>query len=97
MKNVVKHHNLLFSTLSEITSLIAAGHDRTIIIEKLLDCSLVVLNAERVHLLQMERNRIVKHTKARRGEGSSRAGPVNSPAPGLRAWRKPGYGWPTGL
>jgi diguanylate cyclase (GGDEF)-like protein len=63
MKNVVKHHELLFSTLSEITSLIAAGHDRNIIIDKLLECSLVVLDAERVHLLQMEKDRIVKHTR----------------------------------
>jgi diguanylate cyclase (GGDEF)-like protein len=69
MKNVIEHHDLLFSTLSEITSLIAAGHDRSIIIEKLLECSLVVLDAERVHLLQMESDRIVKHTRTQGDDG----------------------------
>ena len=48
MKKFVQHRNLLFSTLSEITSLIVAGHDKRIIFEKLLDCSLTVLDAEHV-------------------------------------------------
>jgi diguanylate cyclase (GGDEF)-like protein len=87
MKNFVKYHDLLFSTLTEITSLIAAGHDRNIIIEKLLDCSLVVLDAERVHLLQMERNQIVKFTKSRTGGDATEVKVVPMPeSSGIRDW-----------
>ena len=35
MKKFEQHRDLLFSTLSEITSLIIAGHDKQIIIDKL--------------------------------------------------------------
>jgi diguanylate cyclase (GGDEF)-like protein len=87
MKNVIKHHELLFSTLSEITSLIAAGHDRKIIIEKLLDCSLVVLDAERVHLLQIEGDNVVKHSKTRSGDGTTLVKVVPLPeSGGIRDW-----------
>jgi len=65
MKKFVQHRNLLFSTLSEITSLIVAGHDKRIIFEKLLDCSLTVLDAEHVHLLEIEGDRIIKYSKSR--------------------------------
>lgn len=69
MKKLEKHRDLLFSTLSEITSLIIAGHDKTIIIDKLLDCSLVVLDAERVYLLELCEHHIVKYSKTRNPTG----------------------------
>ena len=60
MKKFVEHRELLFSTLSEITSLIIAGNDKRIIFQKLLDCSLRVLDAERVHLFELDQGRILK-------------------------------------
>jgi len=70
MKKFLKHRELLFSTLSEITSLIVAGNDKKLIFERLLDCSLTVLDAERVYLLELERDSVVKYSKARaRGRG----------------------------
>lgn len=71
MKKFVKHRDLLFSTLSEINSLIIAGNDKKIIIERLLDCSLTVLDAERVHLLELGDTGIVKYTKSRDSSGVS--------------------------
>jgi GAF domain-containing protein len=65
MKKFVEHRELLFSTLSEITSLIIAGNDKRIIFQKLLDCSLKVLDAERVHLFEIDQGRILKYTKSR--------------------------------
>ncbi len=64
MKKLEKHRDLLFSTLAEINSLIIAGNDKKIIIERLLDCSLMVLDAERVHLLELTDPGIVKYTKS---------------------------------
>ena len=40
------YKDILFSTLSEITSLIVAGKDKRKIFEKLLHCCLVVLEAD---------------------------------------------------
>lgn len=71
MKRFEKHRDLLFFTLSEITSLIIAGHDKKIIIDRLLDCSLVVLDAERVYLLELDKEKVVKYSKAKLSEGPS--------------------------
>lgn len=65
MKKIIRHRDVLFSTLSEITSLIVAGHDKRVIFRKVLDCALRVLGAEKVHLLEVEGQRIVKYTLAR--------------------------------
>jgi len=64
MPKLAKYKDILFSTLSEITSLMTAGKDKIIIIQKLLDCSLVVLEAEKVYLLEMSGDRIIKYSKA---------------------------------
>jgi diguanylate cyclase (GGDEF)-like protein len=64
MKKLEKHRDLLFSTLAEINSLIIAGNDKKIIIERLLDCSLQVLDAERIHLLELTDPGIVKYSKS---------------------------------
>lgn len=59
----VKHRDLLFSTLIEITSLINAGQDKERIIRRLLDCALTILGAERVFLLELDGQRIIKYSK----------------------------------
>lgn len=71
MKKFELHRDLLFSTLAEINSLIIAGNDKKIIIERLLDCSITVLDAERVHLLELTDDGIVKYSKSRRPRGRS--------------------------
>ena len=63
MKKLEKYKDILFSTLSEITSLIIAGNDKKIIIQKLLDCSLTVLEADRVYLLELSEDRMIKYSK----------------------------------
>jgi len=65
----VTHRNLLFSTLSEITSLINAGSDKERIIRKLLDCALTILGAEKVFLLELNGQRIVKYSKSSGDDG----------------------------
>jgi diguanylate cyclase (GGDEF)-like protein len=67
MKKLEKHKDLLFSTISEITSLIIAGNDKKIIIQKLLDCSLRILEAEKVYLLELSGERIIKYSKSEDG------------------------------
>lgn len=71
MTKFVKHRDLLFSTLAEINSLVIAGNDKKIIIERLLDCSLTVLDAERVHLLELGDSDIVRYTKTMGSSGVS--------------------------
>lgn len=87
MKKLEKHKDLLFSTLSEITSLIIAGNDNNIIIDKLLDCSLVVLDAERVYLLELCDDKIVKYSKIRNssGAGYMKTDSINE-SDGVRHW-----------
>jgi diguanylate cyclase (GGDEF)-like protein len=87
MKRFEKHRDLLFFTLSEITSLIIAGHDKKIIIDRLLDCSLVVLDAERVYLLELDMGQVVKYSKSRSTNGAAEL-KINSisEAGGVRDW-----------
>lgn len=63
MKKIIRNRDVLFSTLSEITSLIVAGHDRHLIFRKVLDCAIRVLDADKVHLLEVEGGRIVRYTR----------------------------------
>jgi len=87
INKIVRHGSLLFSTLAEITSLIVAGHDKRLIFHKLLDCSLAVLDAERVHLLEIDNDRIIKYTRAGEGEGrDSMNVEVIQDSPVLREW-----------
>jgi len=65
MKRIIRNRDLLFSTLSEITSLIVAGHDRSLIFRKVLDCAIRALDAERVHLVEAVDGRIVRYTRDR--------------------------------
>ncbi len=64
-----KYRDRLFSTLAEINSLIIAGHDKRMIISKVLDCSLTVLEAERVYLLELEDGKLVKYSQSREALG----------------------------
>lgn len=87
MQKFEKHKDLLFSTLSEITSLIIAGHDKKLIIDRLLDCSLVVLDAERVYLLELDQDIIVKYSKIRQvGDASEMKIDTISGASNVRQW-----------
>jgi len=87
MNTILQHGGLLFSTLSEITSLIVAGHDKRLIFQKLLDCSLAVLDAERVHLLEIDHDRIIRYTRAREGHGADAMKvDVIDDSPVLREW-----------
>jgi diguanylate cyclase (GGDEF)-like protein len=63
MKKIIRHRDVLFSTLSEITSLIVAGHDKRMIFRRVLDCASRVLEAEKVHLFELEGNQIVRYTR----------------------------------
>jgi diguanylate cyclase (GGDEF)-like protein len=68
MKKIIRHRDVLFSTLSEITSLIVAGHDKRVIFRRVLDCALRVLDAEKIHLLEVEGAKVVKYTIERDAE-----------------------------
>jgi len=63
MKKIIRHRDVLFSTLSEITSLIVAGHDKRLIFRRVLDCATRVLDAEKVYLFELEGNQIVRYTR----------------------------------
>ncbi len=87
MKKLDKYKEILFTTLSEITSPTIAGRDRKMLFQKLLDCSLIVLEAERVYLLELDREQIVKYSKSREAGPFA---PINvqkiSETIGLRDW-----------
>jgi diguanylate cyclase (GGDEF)-like protein len=87
MNKLDRYKDVLFSTLSEITSLIIAGNDQRMIFQKLLDCCLVVLEAERVYLLELDGERIVKYSKSRAaGPGAAIKIDRISETIGLRDW-----------
>ena len=65
MNKFEKHKDILFTTLAEITSLIIAGNDKRLIFQKLLSCCLTVLEAERVYLLELHGNDIVRYSKSK--------------------------------
>jgi diguanylate cyclase (GGDEF)-like protein len=60
-----KYSRLLFSTLSEITSLTIGGTDKRLVIQRLLEGCLVALEAEKVYLLELNGDRIVKYSRSR--------------------------------
>lgn len=59
-------HNLdyLFNTLRDVSSLIKAGREWNVLLKRLLDCALDLLPAERVHLILLENERLVKYSAA---------------------------------
>ncbi len=86
MKKIVRYADLLFGTLSEITSLIVAGHDKRLIFQKLLVCSLTVLDAERVYLLEIDHDRIIRYTLHGDPEDAGVQVDVIDDSPVLREW-----------
>ncbi len=86
MKKIIRHRDILFSTLSEITSLIVAGHDRRMIFRKVLDCSLQVLDAEKVYLLELDGNRLIKYTRDRVSPSRDPKVEVMEETPGVLGW-----------
>jgi diguanylate cyclase (GGDEF)-like protein len=68
MKKIIRYGDVLFSTMSEITSLIVAGHDKRMIFRKVLDCAIQVIDADTIHLLEVEGQTVSKYTVERGGE-----------------------------
>jgi diguanylate cyclase (GGDEF)-like protein len=60
-----KYKDILFSTLAEISSLIASGNDKNLIFEKVLDCCLAVIESERVYLLELDDGCIIRYSKSK--------------------------------
>lgn len=71
MKKILRYGDVLFSTLSEITSLIVAGHDKRMIFRKVLDCALQVIDADTIHLFEVEGEIVSKYTVERGKEMKS--------------------------
>ncbi len=67
MKKFLRHRNLLFSTLSEITSLIIAGHDKRIIFEKLLECA-ITRGPSDISVRVVEQSRVVREWMIKEGD-----------------------------
>jgi diguanylate cyclase (GGDEF)-like protein len=65
MSKFQKYKDLLFSTLAEITSLIIADNDKRLIFRKVLDCCLTVLDVERIYLLEIQGNHIIRYSKSK--------------------------------
>ena len=63
MKKIIRHRDVLFSTLSEITSLIVAGHDKRMIFRRVLDCAARTMDAEKVYLFELEGNQIIRYMR----------------------------------
>lgn len=82
-----KYANILFSTLSEITSLTIGGTDKRVIIQRLLDGCMAALEAEKVYLLSLDGDRIIKFSKSRsdRFDEAMSVEEVRE-TPGLRQW-----------
>lgn len=87
MIKLEKYADVLFSTLAEISSLIIAGNDKRLIFQKLLECSLTVLEAERVYLLELEASGIIRYSRSSDDEpGSGVKIEALSESPVLRDW-----------
>ena len=103
MVKLEKYRDALFSALAEITSLVVAGTDKRGIIQRLLDVSLTVLEADTVHLLELHENTITRYSKSKR-DPKARVDEL-SETPVLRNWlikegqsvRSPGDGHELGF
>ncbi|HEX5132900.1 MAG TPA: sensor domain-containing diguanylate cyclase [Candidatus Krumholzibacteria bacterium] len=86
MKKLIRHRDILFSTLSEITSLIVAGHDKRMIFRKVLECSIQVLDAEKVYLLELDGNRLVRYSRDATSASAEPKIDVLEETPGVLGW-----------
>jgi diguanylate cyclase (GGDEF)-like protein len=73
----------LFNTLRDVTSLITAGRQWRLLMERLMTCCLDQLPAERVHLILLENDRLVKHSCWR--DGTLHTEELDSSS-GIRSW-----------
>lgn len=83
VKKLTKYKDILFSTLAEITSLIIAGNDKKLIFKKLLDCCLLVLEADRVYLLEVDGEKVIRYSKTKGEELSIE---IVAETSGIRLW-----------
>jgi diguanylate cyclase (GGDEF)-like protein len=83
---ITKYMDRLFSTFSEISSLIVAGNDKRIIFQKLLDCCLAVLEAERVYLLEIDGTRLIRYSRSLRDPEGKVHVDVFEETEGVRNW-----------
>lgn len=92
MNKFDKYKDILFSTLSEITSLIASGQDKRLIFDKVLQCAAAVLEADRVHLLELTEEGIIRYSKSKDSKPEDGITVESLPeSPVLRDWiRKEG-------
>ncbi len=86
MKKLIRHRDMLFSTVAEITSLIVAGRDKRMIFRKVLDCCVQVLDAEKVYLLELDGNRLVRYRVDRDAPGREPKVDVLDETPGVLGW-----------
>jgi diguanylate cyclase (GGDEF)-like protein len=84
MLKLEKYRNVLFSALAEITSLIVGGTEKRSIIQRVLDVSLVVLEAQAVILLELQGDKITRYSRSYR-DPSVRIDEL-SETPVLRTW-----------
>jgi len=84
---IEKYSDVLFSTFSDITSLAIGRTDKRLIIQRLLDGCLVALEAEKVYLLELDGDKIVKYSKTRTDayRGTMQSETVQD-SPVLRQW-----------
>ncbi len=66
---IEKYSDVLFSTFSDITSLTIGRTDKRLIIQRLLDGCLVALEAQKVYLLELSDEKIVRYSKSRSDKG----------------------------
>ena len=86
MNKFDRHKDLLFSTVAEISSLIIAGNDKRLIFQKVLDCCLTALEAQRVYLLELQGNTILRYSKSREAPDSPIVIESLSESPVIREW-----------
>lgn len=69
MSSRIHEKDVLFSTFTEITSLISLGKDNRVIFNKILNIALDLLPARRVYLIYVDDHRIVKYSGEREERG----------------------------
>jgi diguanylate cyclase (GGDEF)-like protein len=82
---IEKYSDVLFSTFSDITSLTIGRTDKRLIIQRLLEGCLVALEAEKVYLLELSGEKIVKFSKSRKSRDTMDVQEVTE-SPVLRQW-----------
>ena len=69
MPSRIDEKDVLFSTFTEITSLISLGKDNRVIFNKILNVAMDLLPARRVYLIYVDDHRIVKYSGEKQDRG----------------------------